>query len=288
MEILVTAAIIGYIIYLRYYADLRTSSEQDLDKLQIGIKLLKAGQIEEALAFFNQYIQKDPKSSVAYLYLARCHRALDNIPAAITALKTGESYDNTVAGLHLEMGQILYDQGDYNTAFQEFDKAVFYSKGTQPDPYEWRGLARQQLGQMAESQHDLDQAAQLRQTPETAGSAPLSTPTSFLDRKFLSHVALILINSTILLVVIKKSTVIHLPYLLAAVAAAIIGFLEPRKGWILAIIQAATLWIGYTFFTTVPENNNARDLETFGLYGAIILTFIGSFIGGVLKRALAQ
>lgn len=288
MEILVTAAIIGYIIYLRYYADLRTSSEQDLDKLQVGIKLFKTGHVEDALAFFNQYIQKDPKSSVAYLYLARCYRALGNIPAAVTALKTGESYDNTVAGLHLEMGQILYEQSDYNTAFQEFDKAVFYSKGTQPDPYEWRGLARQQLGQATEAQHDLDQAIQLRQMPETAGSELPSSPASLVNRKFLSHVALILINSIILLVVIKKATVIHLPYLLAAVAAAIIGFLEPRKGWILAIIQAATLWIGYTFFTTIPQTSGARDLETFGLYGSIILTFIGSFIGGVLKRQLAR
>lgn len=288
MEIIVTAAIIGYIIYLRYYADLRSNSEQDVEKLQAGIKLYQQEQFTDALTFFNQYLLKEPKSSVAYLYQARCYRALGNVAAALTALKTGESYDDSVADLHLEMGQILYEQQDYKGAFLEFDKAVFHSKGTEAEPYRWRAMTRQQLQQPAEAQQDEERANTLRETAIATNSSPLPEQRSFLDRQFLRHVLLILINSAILLLVIKKATVIHLPYLLAAVAAAVIGFLEPRKGWLLAIIQTATIWIGYTFFTDAPQTSGARDLELFGLYGAIILTFIGSFIGGVLKRQLIR
>ncbi|QJW92031.1 tetratricopeptide repeat protein [Spirosoma taeanense] len=288
MEILVTAAIIGYIIYLRYYADLRNTSEQDLEKLQVGIKLYNSGQFSDALVFFTQYLQKEPKSSVAYLYQARCYRALGQLPTAIEALKTGESYDDTVADLHLEMGQILYDQQAYAEAFLEFDKAVFYSKGSQADAFEWRGLTRQKLQQLLEAEQDLERALTLRQSEVAGKSASGRASDTFFDRKLLSHAIVILVNSGLLLLVIKKAGVIHLPYLLAAIAAAVIGFLEPKKGWVLAILQAATLWIGYTFFTEAPQNSGTRELELFGLYGSIILTFIGSFIGGILKRQLAH
>ncbi|GAB4035281.1 tetratricopeptide repeat protein [Spirosoma jeollabukense] len=288
MELLVTAAIIGYIIYLRYYADLRSKSEQDFEKLQVGIKLYTSGQFDDARVFFEQHIQHEPTSSVAYLYLARCYRALGNVSLAATALKTGESYDDTVADLHLEMGQVLLDQQDYNGAFLEFDKAVFHSKGTQADAYQWRGMARQKLHQPTEAQQDLERASTLQQTQDATEFVTDPSQDAFFNRKFISHALLILVNSAILLVVIKNATVIHLPYLLAAVAATVIGFLEPKKGWALAILQASTLWLGYTFFTTTPQASGARDLEHFGLYGSMILTFIGSFIGGVLKRQLAR
>ncbi|GAB3949114.1 hypothetical protein GCM10028805_24950 [Spirosoma harenae] len=288
MEILVTAVIIGYIIYLRYYADLRTKSEQDFDKLQVGIKLYTNSQFNEAIAFFTDYLQKEPKSSVAYLYMARCYRALGDISAALSALKTGESYDDTVADLHLEMGQILYNQHDDKGAFLEFDKAVFHSKGTQADSFKWRGLARQNLQQPVEAQQDFERASTLRQTTNTSKTRPGSGQRLFFDREFITHILLILVNSAILLVVIKKTTVIHLPYLLAAIAAAVIGFIEPRKGWSLAILQASAIWVGYTFFTTLPQTSGDRELELFGLYGSIILTFVGSFIGGLLKRQLIR
>ncbi|MVM28976.1 tetratricopeptide repeat protein [Spirosoma sp. HMF4905] len=288
MEILVTAAIIGYIIYLRYYADLRNKSEKDIEKLQVGIKLYNTGQLNDALVFFTQYLQKEPTSSVAYLYQARCYRALGQLSTALNALKTGESYDDTVADLHVEIGQILYDQQHYAEAFLEFDKAVFHSKGLLADAFQWRGLTRQQLQQTAEARQDLERANALRQSESTVNTTSGGDAGVFFDRKLLSHAIVILINSALLLIVIKNTSVIHLPYLLAAIAATVIGFLEPKKGWILAILQASILWISYTFFTITPQASGARDLELFGLYGSIILTFIGSFIGGILKRQLAR
>jgi hypothetical protein len=80
--------------------------------------------------------------------------------------------------------------------------------------------------------------------------------------------------------------VIHWPYLLAAVSAAAIGFAEPRKGWFLAILQSVVLIAGYYLFTEIPTKGGKRELEAFNLFGSVGLTFVGSFIGGMLKRAM--
>ncbi|RRB06615.1 hypothetical protein [Larkinella rosea] len=110
----------------------------------------------------------------------------------------------------------------------------------------------------------------------------------FFNVRLLINIALVLANSILLLVIIKWATVVHWPYSLAAVSAAVIGFLEPRKGWILAVLQVVILWVGYTFFTAVPENGGKQELELFCLYGSIFLTFLGSFVGGILKRASSK
>jgi tetratricopeptide (TPR) repeat protein len=285
MELLMTVAIISYIIYLRYYADLRTKSDKELDQLQIGVKLYNTGQVDSAFHYFDQTIQEHPQWSVAYLYRARCQIKRGNTEAALADLKTGESFDNTVADIHTEIGRILYDRQDFDTAFAEFDKAVFHSQGRDSMAYYWRGRTRQKLNQVQEAQHDLDQALALDEQSKN-GLPPASTPTVFFDKRLLTNIAFVLINSIVLLIIIKKSPVIHWPYIMAASSAAAIGFAEPRKGWILAIIQSASLWIAFTFFTDHPTNNELRGLEAFNLYGSIGLTFVGSFIGGILKRAM--
>ncbi|MFD2935923.1 hypothetical protein [Spirosoma flavum] len=110
--------------------------------------------------------------------------------------------------------------------------------------------------------------------------------TSFFDRRLLLNLGLTLISSTIILLCIKVAPSIHLPYLIAAAFATGLGFLEPRKGWFLAVVQAALIWIGYVIFAPTPDGTADRDVENFGLYGSMILTFVGSFIGGLLKRTL--
>jgi len=86
--------------------------------------------------------------------------------------------------------------------------------------------------------------------------------------------------------VIKNAESIHLPYLVAVFAAISIGFAEPYKGWLLAIMQCILMLAGYHFFTDLPEDRARQELENFSLYGSMILTFAASFLGGFLKRAL--
>ena len=279
-------AIISYIIYLRYYADLRTNSDKELAQLQVGIKLYNTNQFDAAFEYFDQIIREHPQWSVAYLYRARCHLKLGDTEAAFADLRTGESYDDTVADIHVEIGRILYDRSDYAEAFTEFDKAVFHAQGREAMPYYWRGLTRQKLYQPQEAQHDLDRAIALDEQSHRSQTGQPTAPTPFFDKRLLTNVAFVLIHSVLLLAVIKRTPVIHWPYLMAAVSAAAIGFAEPRKGWFLAIVQVVALWVGYTFFTDMPTNGGQRELEAFSLYGSIGLTFVGSFIGSILKRAM--
>lgn len=287
MEILVTVAIVSYIIYLRYYADLRTKSEKERDQLQAGIGLFNNQQFEAAYAYFDDWIRTRPAASVAYLYRARCLRRLGNGPGAITDLQTGLGYDDTVADLHLEIGQILFEQQSYEAAFLEFDKAVFHSHGNQAEPFHWRGLTFQHLNQPQSAQQDLERAQAIAQEQQTVGGV-VKPNDPFFDRKLLVNSLFILINSLVLLYVIKETDVVHWPYLLAAISAAAIGFAQPRKGWLLALLQAIILLIGYFLFASPPQNGGDRELELFSLYGSLGLTFVGSFVGGVLKRALGS
>ena len=106
------------------------------------------------------------------------------------------------------------------------------------------------------------------------------------DRQLLLNLGLTLLSSGLLLVCIKITPSIHLPYFVTPALAAGLGFLEPRRGWLLAVVQAATIWLGYVLIA--PESVDSRDseVEAFGVYGSMILTFVGSFIGGLLKRSL--
>lgn len=110
--------------------------------------------------------------------------------------------------------------------------------------------------------------------------------TSFFDRRLLTNLGLTLFSSVIVLVCIIITPTIHLPYFITPALAAGIGFIEPRKGWFLALAQAIIIWIGYLMFAPTPDGPADRDIENFGVYGSMMLTFVGSFTGGLLKRAL--
>ncbi|WP_080238446.1 hypothetical protein [Spirosoma rigui] len=107
-----------------------------------------------------------------------------------------------------------------------------------------------------------------------------------IDRQLLLNLGLTLISSVLILVCIKVATSIHLPYFVTPALAAGLGFLEPRRGWLLAAVQTVVIWLGYKLVVPTPDNTADADIEAFGLYGSMILTFVGSFIGGLLKRGL--
>ena len=284
LELLSLSLFIGYLVYLRYYADQRTDAQKEADRLREGIEVYNKGQLADALAYFNQAITAQPATSVAYLYRARIYRQLNDDKAALVDLERGKSYDDTIADLHLESGQIHYEQGDYQTAFLDFDKAVFHAHGDEAEPYQWRGMTRQKLHQDEASRQDLERAATLMNRPVAAPVRPTQSG-PWLDRRFVEHMGLIGLSSLLLIVIIKHSSVIHWPYLTAAISGVAIGFLQPRNGWLLAIQQALTLWIGYNLIVGPDPQSTHREVEQFSLYGSIGLTFVGSLLGSVLRRA---
>lgn len=113
-----------------------------------------------------------------------------------------------------------------------------------------------------------------------------SAKTVFFDKRFAINTALAVMTSALLVYVVKNAESIHLPYLVAVFAAISLGFVEPYKGWLLAIMQCILLFAGYFLFTARPDDHARQELENFSLYGSMILTFAASFLGGFLKRAL--
>ncbi|WP_439558685.1 hypothetical protein [Dyadobacter sp.] len=114
------------------------------------------------------------------------------------------------------------------------------------------------------------------------------TKQSLFDKRFIASTLLVLATSSIIVYVIEDAEGIHLPYLVAVFSAISIGFAEPYRGWTLAILQCVLIYLGYQFFTTSPEGNALKELHNFSLYGSMILTFAGSFLGAFMKRALTM
>jgi hypothetical protein len=110
----------------------------------------------------------------------------------------------------------------------------------------------------------------------------------FFDRRLQINVGLTLISSVIVLLGIKTGTTIHLPYAVTLALAAGLGFREPRKGWMLAIAQSLIIYLAFQLLVPTPDSPGDGDVEAFGLYGSIILTFIGSGFSGLMKRNLDQ
>lgn len=281
-------AVAGYIYYLRNYADLRTRSEREEANLREGIRLFKTNQIEAAFGYFDRRIKSQSNSAVSYLYRGLCYKELGNVEAAMNDLNTGLTFDQSVFGLHLEKGKILFGKEMYDAALQSLDKAVFNAGDIDPESYYWRGLTKEHLNRQDEARKDFEKEALIIEEKRNAVLENKVEKLPFLDRRLLANSVLVFCTSAFLVVVIKKAESIHLPYLLATISAISIGFVEPQKGWILAIMQSILILSGYFIFTSLPTNGGRIELENFSLYGSAGLTFAGSFLGAFLKRAINQ
>ncbi|RYF64274.1 MAG: hypothetical protein EOO39_26980 [Cytophagaceae bacterium] len=285
LEFILVSGFVGYLVYLRYYADQRTNAQKEAEQLREGIALYETGQFAKSLTYFNNAVSTRPTSAVAYLYRARIYRELGDQQAAMADLNRGKSYDDSITELHLESGQIHYQSQNYPTAFQDFDKAIFHSHGDAAEPYHWRGLVRQQLRQTEQAEQDIAKASQLEQLVKDRQSAAPVEQNGFFDRRFFLNAGLTVLASLILLYLVKLSSVIHWPYLWAASSAVGIGFLEPRKGWAVAILQVLSILIGYYVVVGPDPLSTHREVEVFCLYGSVGLTFAGSLISSVLRKA---
>lgn len=66
-----------------------------------------------------------------------------------------------------------------------------------------------------------------------------------------------------------------------AVSSFLIGFLEPRRGWILALIQGG---IVISFYYIKPIKPVSEDLAMFTSHVAVGMSLVFSFVSGALRR----
>ncbi|PLK44104.1 MULTISPECIES: hypothetical protein [Emticicia] len=72
-------------------------------------------------------------------------------------------------------------------------------------------------------------------------------------------------------------------YAMSAIALSsfLIGFLEPRRGWILALVQATVV---ISFYYLKPIKPVSEDLAMFASYVAVVMSLVFSFVAGGLGR----
>jgi tetratricopeptide (TPR) repeat protein len=286
LELLVVITFFGYIYYLRNYADLRSKSEKEEAAFKEGITLQKSGLYEEAYSYFDARVKEKRSSAIAYLYRGLSEKGRQNRAAAFSDIQTAVSLDDEVFRAHLELGKMHLEDGNIEAALSAFNKAVSKAGETSPEAYHWRGQAYLKAARDAEASQDFGSEKRLMEVLSGSKSSDKITKKPFFDKKLIISSGMVLFTSGLVIAVIKDAESIHLPYIVAVFSALIIGFTEPYKGWLLALLQCILILTGYFLFTAPPDNEAARELENFSLYGSVILTFVASFLGGFMKRAL--
>jgi hypothetical protein len=111
--------------------------------------------------------------------------------------------------------------------------------------------------------------------------------TSFFDTKFFINSLITFGLSALILVCCYTGPTVHLPFLTAMLGALYIGFLEPKRGWALAIIMTLLVLAGGFLMKSMFALTVAQAERTqFVAYLAFFPVFTGSFLGGFVKRAL--
>lgn len=104
---------------------------------------------------------------------------------------------------------------------------------------------------------------------------------AFFDRKFFLHTILDGLGGMLVLLVTRQGYGIHVPYLAAVLSGISLDWLQPRKGWLLALVQVAVLLAGYVL---LMDQFVRKDLAAFSVVGSVGLILVGGLLGGVLKR----
>lgn len=110
-----------------------------------------------------------------------------------------------------------------------------------------------------------------------------------LTPSLLRQLPLAILSGLIILFSGFKSESVHLPFLLNMLFSVGLGWLQPQKGWVLALVQIATIFFGF-FGVTLTNLLAAEhaDVAEFATWLAPIPTFAGSFMGAFMKRAFLK
>ncbi|AXE16937.1 hypothetical protein DR864_03910 [Runella rosea] len=153
--------LIPYLVLRYYLTDHDTPAEKERKRLAEGIELFNNGEYTKAHDYFNQKIKEYRKSAIAYAYRGQCNLKEQNIYSALYDFAEALSFDNTLSEVHLQKGMAHYQLLEYETAFLSFDKAVWFSRGEEPQALRWRALARLKLHQLSQAEKDLSKAVEL-------------------------------------------------------------------------------------------------------------------------------
>lgn len=162
MEVVALSLLFTIYLIIRYFlVDHDTSADKDRKRFRKGIELVNNRAFDEAHRYFDDAARQYPKSAIAYAYRGKCHLVQENYFSAIYDLTQAINLDNTLADCYLDRGIAYYNTDEFQSAFREFDKAVWHFRDEKPDAYRWRALARIQARQLPQAENDLRRAVSL-------------------------------------------------------------------------------------------------------------------------------
>lgn len=162
MEVALLSLLFVLYLTIRYYlVDHDTPADKDRKRFRKGIDWVTNREFVQAHDYFDEMVRQHPKSAIAYAYRGKCQLAQQNYYSAIYDLTQAISRDNTLADCYLDRGIAYYSIEEFQNAFREFDKAVWHFRDEKPDAYRWRALARIQVRQLPQAEHDLRRAVSL-------------------------------------------------------------------------------------------------------------------------------
>jgi hypothetical protein len=102
-----------------------------------------------------------------------------------------------------------------------------------------------------------------------------------ITKTFIRNIFITLALACISIAVIYHTMVGYAAMSVIAISSIINGLLEPRKGWVLAIVYSATIVL---FWLIKPIKPASEDLAMFSSYLSIFVSLAFGFIIGILGR----
>lgn len=105
-----------------------------------------------------------------------------------------------------------------------------------------------------------------------------------LNLSFLTLLSICIIISCFELYLIRNSTIVYAPILLIVIASFFYGFKSPQKGWIISIVHATIIILGYFLLNTLSAFVRSNDISGFITAVSIFPIFVGAYLGSFVKR----
>ncbi|CAH0996247.1 hypothetical protein EMA8858_02378 [Emticicia aquatica] len=104
-----------------------------------------------------------------------------------------------------------------------------------------------------------------------------------MDSKFLRHILISLTVSSLVVYIVYHSigTGAYIMMSALALSSFLIGYLEPRRGWILALMQVVILLSVHFLKLIKPVS---ADMALFGTFAGCGISLVFSFVAGRLAR----
>ncbi|GAB3170247.1 hypothetical protein [Telluribacter humicola] len=111
----------------------------------------------------------------------------------------------------------------------------------------------------------------------------------FFTPQLIRQIPVAVVSGGIIAMVGFKSETVHLPFLINVLLSFGLGWLQPRKGWFLALIQVLTLLIAYSLFSNSSLLvATSPDIARFTSFLGVFPTLAGALMGGLLGRTLKE